>query len=409
MKIFTTRLLFIFFFVFISMLIWHKFVLNDVPFRRTPDVKQNPARSNDAAVSNADKVKQNPAKSNDPDKVKQNPATSKCVFLWGWVVVCVCGVRVLSSREIATIEKLISKYTYKWTKHEENFKSFRSLLSSSCNAISNAVVTQENSPVGSNISFDADKKIMKVKPDLYRIFPKESPFKKAPWDSCAVVGNGGILAKSSCGTQIDSSSYVIRCNLPPLSNGHEKDTGNKTSLVTANPSIFMQRYQSLSERRRPFVEDMKLYGDALVFVPAFSFRQSTIVSLRAIYSLEEINITGLQTIFFNPSYLLNLKRFWQKHGIREARLSTGIMMVSLALELCNQVHLYGFWPFGIHPYTHQKLSNHYYDDKPANKKMHSMLAELEALMGLHIKGVIHLHLGECTNKTAQYGQRFTDN
>ncbi|XP_060748654.1 alpha-2,8-sialyltransferase 8F-like isoform X3 [Tachysurus vachellii] len=388
MKTFTTRLLSIFFFVFISMLIWHKFVLNDVPFRPIPDVKQNPARINDAAVSNPDKVKQNPAKSNDPDKVKQNPATSK---------------------EIATIEKLISKYTYKWTKQEENFKSFRSLLSSSCNAISNAVVTQENSPLGSNISFDADKKIMKVNPDLYRVFPKESPFKKAPWDSCAVVGNGGILAKSSCGTQIDSSSYVIRCNLPPLSNGHEKDTGNKTSLVTANPSIFMQRYQSLSERRRPFVEDMKLYGDALVFVPAFSFRQSTAVSLRAVYSLEEINISALQTIFFNPIYLKTLKGFWHKHGIREARLSTGIMMVSLALELCNQVHLYGFWPFGIHPYTHQQLSNHYYDDKPANKKMHSMLAELEALIGLHNQGVVRLHLGECTNKTAQYGQRFVDN
>ncbi|XP_058259883.1 alpha-2,8-sialyltransferase 8B-like isoform X3 [Hemibagrus wyckioides] len=365
-----------------------------------PDkVQQNPAKSNDAAASDPDKVKQNPAKSNDvaasePDKVKQNPAKSNDAAASNPDKV---QQNPAKSKEIATIEKLISKYTNNWTKQEENFKSFRSLLTSSCNAISKAVVTQTNSPVGTNITFDADKKIVAVKLDLYNVFPKESPFKNAPWDSCAVVGNGGILANSSCGKLINSASYVIRCNLPPLSNGHEKDTGNKTSLVTANPSIFMQRYKSLNERRKPFVNDMKLYGDALIVVPAFSFWQNMAVSMRALYSLEEINSSGPQAIFFNPSYLKSLADFWRGHGIKAVRLSSGIMMASLALEVCSNVHLYGFWPFELHPYTHQQITNHYYDNKPVNKKMHAMSAEFEALMDLHNKGVIHLHLGECTN------------
>ncbi|MCJ8739146.1 hypothetical protein PDJAM_G00043840 [Pangasius djambal] len=301
-------------------------------------------------------------------------------------------------RENAIIDKLIASYTYKWKKQDKNIKSFRSLLSSSCNAISNAVVTQGNSPVGTNIIYDAEqKRKMVVTPALFSLFPKENPFKKAPWDSCAVVGNGGILANSSCGKQIDSATFVIRCNLPPLSNGHERDAGKKTHLVTANPSILFQKYHSLNERRRPFVEDMQLYGDTLLFLPAFSFGQNTAVSLRVLYSLEDFSKHGPRVIFFNPAYLKSLAGFWSRQGIRSVRLSSGIMMASLALELCNNVHLYGFWPFGTHPYTHQPLTNHYYDDRPANNRVHAMPAEFEALLNLHNKGIIHLHLGECTN------------
>lgn len=103
---------------------------------------------------------------------------------------------------------------------------------------------------------------------------QENPFVNTTWDTCSVVGNGGILANSSCGEKIDSAQFVIRCetenllhnnylflsnivrnkftdhfplspflrcNLPPLENGYERDVGNKTDLVTANPSILMEK------------------------------------------------------------------------------------------------------------------------------------------------------------------------
>ncbi|KAB5553769.1 hypothetical protein PHYPO_G00042450 [Pangasianodon hypophthalmus] len=345
-------------------------------------VKKIRAKSKGAAASNLRNIKQSPADSkgaaaNNPRNIKQNPADRK---------------------ENEIIDNLLANYTSKWKKKERNIQFFRSYISSSCNAISNATVTQGNSPVGTIFTYDGDnKRTMTVTADLFNLFPKESPFKKAPWDSCAVVGNGGILANSSCGKQIDSATFVIRCNLPPLNNGHARDTGSKTSLVTANPSILVEKYRSLNEHRRSFVEDMQLYGDALLLLPAFSFRRNMAVSLRVLYSLEDFNSSGPRTIFFNPRYLNSLTDFWRDQGIRSLRLSTGIMMASLALELCNNVHLYGFWPFGTHPYTHQPLTNHYYDNRPVNKRMHTMPAEFEALLNLHNKGVIHLHLGECTN------------
>ncbi|KAF5903267.1 alpha-2,8-sialyltransferase 8F-like isoform X1, partial [Clarias magur] len=171
------------------------------------NINQTPAKSRDAAAIEVHSVKENPIK----------------------------------SKENTFIDKLLARYSTSWKKQEQNFEKYRSLLGSSCKAISNAMLTQSNSPLGSNITYDAfRKKIIQVKEDLFSLLPKESPFQNAPWDSCAVVGNGGILANSSCGKQIDSASYVIRCNLPPLNNGYERDTGSKTNLVTANPSILFQ-------------------------------------------------------------------------------------------------------------------------------------------------------------------------
>ncbi|KAG7334812.1 hypothetical protein KOW79_001408 [Hemibagrus wyckioides] len=363
MKGFILRLLSILIFAcFGSVLLWHYFTHRDPVVIRPNDVNQKPVNSIDVAASDPLKVQQQPAKRND------------------------------------IVDRLIASYSTSWKKHEQNLQSYRSLLSNKCNAISAAVVTQHNSPTGTNITFDADrKKILEVTPALYNLFPKETPFKNAPWDTCAVVGNGGILTNSNCGKQIDSASYVIRCNLPPLKNGHEKDAGSKSNIVTANPSILNQKYGALNDRRRLFVEDVQLYGNALILLPAFSYRQNTAVSLRALYSLEDFGYDGPQAVFFNPAYLRNLAEFWRRQGLRSMRLSTGIMMASLALELCKNVHLYGFWPFSVHPYTSKRLTNHYYDNKPANNIVHAMSAEFEALLNLHNKGVIHLHIGECTN------------
>ncbi|KAF4093002.1 hypothetical protein AMELA_G00027100 [Ameiurus melas] len=301
------------------------------------------------------------------------------------------------SKENIIIDQLLLNYTTKWKKQEKNSESFRSMLGSSCDAISSALVTQINSPVGTNISYESSKKKLLVSPSIFEMFLKENPFKKAPWKSCAVVGNGGILANSRCGKQIDSAAYVIRCNLPPLSNGHERDTGRKTSLVTANPSLLNRKYHGIRKNQQSFVDNMQLYGNALLLLPAFSFQYNTGVSFRALYSLKDRSNTHPRAVFFNPIYLKRLAGFWRGHGIRAARLSSGIMMVSMALELCNDVHLFGFWPFETHPYTGQKLSNHYYDNQPVNKRMHKMPAEFKTLLDLHYKGVIHLHLGECTN------------
>ncbi|KAI5097229.1 alpha-2,8-sialyltransferase 8F [Silurus meridionalis] len=364
---------------------------NNAAASNARNVKLNPADSNNAADSNPRNVQENPVNRNNaadskPRNVQENPVNSN---------------NAADSNPHNVQENPVnSNNAADSNPHnvQENPVNSKSYLSSTCSAITNATVTQGNAPVGTKFTYDGDnKRSMTVTPELFKVFPKENPFQTAPWETCAVVGNGGILANSSCGKEIDAASFVIRCNLPPLNNGHENDTGRKTSLVTANPSIFVEKYSALNEYRRPFLEDMQLYGDALVLLPAFSFRRNTAVCLRALYSLEDYSNNGPRPIIFNPTYLNSLAQFWREQGIQSLRLSTGIMMASLALELCKNVHLYGYWPFGKHPITHQQLTNHYYDNRPVNKRMHAMPDEIKALMNLHNKGVIHLHLENCAN------------
>ncbi|XP_051994379.1 alpha-2,8-sialyltransferase 8F-like [Xyrauchen texanus] len=298
-------------------------------------------------------------------------------------------------RDSALIDKAPEKYSG-WTKQEANFKSFSSLLNSKCHAVSKAVVTQNNTPVGSSVLYDGEKrKPLQVTQALFSILSKEQPFGNATWESCAVVGNGGILVNSSCGEDINSAQFVIRCNLPPLGNQYEQDVGNKTNLVTANPSILHEKYSGLMERRRPFVENLRPYGQALLLLPAFSYGQNTAVSLRAFYTLEDFGSDRPLPIFLNPEYLRRLTKFWREQGLKSVRLSTGIIMASLALEICANVHLYGFWPFNKHPHYNQSITNHYYDNRESKKNVHSMPTEFEHLLKLHKQGVVRIHLGEC--------------
>uniref|UniRef100_A0A3Q3J4I6 ST8 alpha-N-acetyl-neuraminide alpha-2,8-sialyltransferase 6 n=1 Tax=Monopterus albus TaxID=43700 RepID=A0A3Q3J4I6_MONAL len=300
---------------------------------------------------------------------------------------CVCH------REV--IDKVKERYSQPWKKQEDNYQKFRSQLNGKCNGFDKAIITQANTPVGKELRFNGEKKrILKVTPEIFSIFAKEHPFSNKTLNTCAVVGNGGILTNSSCGNIIDSAQFIIRCNLPPLGNGYEKHVGIKTDLVTANPSILVEKYGALNGRRRPFVEGLRTYGNSLLLLPAFSYGHNTPVSLRAVFTIEDFK-SSIRPVFFNPEYLQNLSIFWRSQGLKEARLSTGIIMASLALELCANVNLYGFWPFSNHPHSHHALTNHYYDDRKPKTKFHTMPAEFDFLLQLHSQGVLRLHLGDC--------------
>lgn len=142
------------------------------------------------------------------------------------------------------------------------------------------------------------------------------------------------------------------------------------------------------------MESLHPYENSLLLLAAFSYSFSTPLCLRVYYTLKDFGIVGLQASFLNPEYLKCLSSFWKDRGLHAIRFSSGLMMVSLALELCDSVQLYGFWPFKFHPVTHQELTNHYYNDQKVSSH-HAMPTEFELLLRLHTAGVIHLHLDEC--------------
>uniref|UniRef100_A0A672H239 ST8 alpha-N-acetyl-neuraminide alpha-2,8-sialyltransferase 6 n=1 Tax=Salarias fasciatus TaxID=181472 RepID=A0A672H239_SALFA len=252
--------------------------------------------------------------------------------------------------------------------------------------------------VTKNINLDDKNHLIKTKNVSHVCITKSTaddhPLPNKKWDTCSVVGNGGILANSKCGKQIDSAQFVIRCNLAPLDREWEEHVGKKTNLVTANPSILQKKFSSLDNHRRPFVESLRRFRDAMLILPTFSFRLNTFLCQRAIYAIRDFD-SPIRPVSFNPQYLKSLSTYWTSQGLKEARLSTGFMMVNLALELCNSVDLYGFWPFSFHPRDFHHLTNHYYDNMPVRKRYHAMPAEFDRLLKLHNQGILRIHLGEC--------------
>ncbi|KAJ1080287.1 hypothetical protein NDU88_000506 [Pleurodeles waltl] len=283
-------------------------------------------------------------------------------------------------------------------RHEDKTRInyYRSALKRCCNASDWLIVTQENAPLGQNIVYETQKnKKVNVTEEMFNLFPKTPPFSSKPLKSCAVVGNGDILSGSCCGREIDQNDFVIRFNVPPLLN-YTDDAGRKAHIVTLNPSIVIQRFQNLNTRRKAFGDMMQSYGDALILMPAFSFTVNTEVSFKVQYTLDDFGLAS-KMVSFHPVYLQNLAEHWKAKGLKVHRLSSGLMLVSAALELCDTITLYGFWPFST-DWKGRKLSYHYYDQIMPNKVVHSMPVEFLIYSQMHIDGALQLHVGQCPEK-----------
>ncbi|KAE8581694.1 hypothetical protein XENTR_v10024899 [Xenopus tropicalis] len=185
----------------------------------------------------------------------------------------------------------------------------------------------------------------------------------------------------------------MRCNLPPLSREYTEDVGTRTQLVTVNPSIIDKRYQNLLWSRKSFVENLRVYQQSYVYMPAFSTKRGTDPSLRVYYTLADFG-TNQTVLFANPNFLRNVGKFWKSRGIHSKRLSTGLFMVSAALSLCEEVTIYGFWPFQM-DLGGRYISHHYYDNTLPLSGVHAMPEEFLQLWLLHKSGVLQMQLDQC--------------
>ncbi|XP_061430740.1 alpha-2,8-sialyltransferase 8E-like [Lethenteron reissneri] len=299
--------------------------------------------------------------------------------------------------EQLVVETILKVRDCPWLENRTEIDAFRSTHTNATGGASQVVITQSNSPINTSIVFNQRRKTLVVDAKVMDLFLKEFPERSGRYPRCAVVGNGGILTNSSCGSQIDAADFVIRCNIPPVGGDFQDDVGSKTDIVTSNPSIFINRFESLIGRRKEFIRKMSSYGASILLIPAFTVSAFTSLAYRAIFTLEDFE-SQQRVAFFNPSYMRAISRFWMERGVKESHLTSGLIMTSVAMDLCNEVHVYGFWPF-VHdlPTPAQlgrQLPHHYYDDQQP-KSGHYMPSEFAELLRLHSRGVLRLHVNAC--------------
>ncbi|XP_053304231.1 alpha-2,8-sialyltransferase 8E isoform X1 [Spea bombifrons] len=304
-------------------------------------------------------------------------------------------VKVLSMvKESELFDRWKSLQICKWEMNASEANIFKTALSRCCNAPSFLFTTQKNTPLGTKLRYEVDTSgIFQITSEVFKIFPKEMPYSRSQFKKCAVVGNGGILKNSKCGKEIDSADFVFRCNLPPVSEKYADDVGKKTDVVTINPSIITERFHKLEKWRRPFFEVLQEYENASLLLPAFYNTRNTDVSIRVKYVLDDFE-SQQAVYYFHPLYLINVSRFWLTQGIRAKRVSSGLILVTAALELCEEVHLYGFWGFPMDP-SGIFITHHYYDNVKPRPGFHAMPSEIFTFIHMHSRGILRVHTGTC--------------
>lgn len=263
-------------------------------------------------------------------------------------------------------------------------------LRSYFNATGVLYYTKQNTAVNQSVPYETSSKLTyKINEELHDMLPEDFPWSKQPISHCAVVGSGGILKNSSCGREIDTADYVIRFNMAPI---NDSDVGLKTDLLTINPSQ-LTRYKNLKSNPGPLVERVSVYGNSSIIVPAFAYSYHTRVCVDTLKVLQSIR-PQQHMVFFSTSYLKNLAGFWKRQGLKAVRLSTGFMLINVALEVCDHVHVYGFWPFDTN-LEQQEIPHHYFDNVGPKHGVHAMPIEFLNLLKLHSQGALTLHLQPC--------------
>ncbi|KAA8580198.1 hypothetical protein FQN60_005733 [Etheostoma spectabile] len=281
-----------------------------------------------------------------------------CVLVLCWFYIFP-GYRLPRDKEIA--EEVLRQGEV-WQKNQTGIDVYRKLLTECCDPQRMFAVTKENSPMGKVLWYDGEfYHSHTVNNETYPLFVQGNPL-QLPLKKCAVVGNGGILRRSKCGQDIDQADFIMR-------------------------------FQNLLWSRKTFVDSMKVYGSSYIYMPAFSMKPGTDLSLRAYYALADTS-SNLTMLFANPEFLRTVGKFWKARAVHAKRLSTGLFLVSLALGLCEEVTAYGFWPFSV-GLDEQPVSHHYYDNILPYKWFHAMPEEFVQLWHLHKSGTLRMRVGRC--------------
>ncbi|KAJ8797814.1 hypothetical protein J1605_017016 [Eschrichtius robustus] len=100
-------------------------------------------------------------------------------------------------------------------------------------------------------------------------------------------------------------------------------------------------------------------------------------------------------------------RYWLTNKVHIKRPTTGLLMYTLATRFCNQIYLYGFWPFPLDQ-NQNPVKYHYYDSLKygytSQAGPHTMPLEFKALKSLHEQGALKLTVGQCDGATAQFAR-----
>ncbi|XP_078265687.1 type 2 lactosamine alpha-2,3-sialyltransferase-like isoform X3 [Rhinoraja longicauda] len=162
---------------------------------------------------------------------------------------------------------------------------------------------------------------------------------------CIVIGNGAVLRNRTLGKKINAYDVVIRLNSGPVF-GYENDVGNKTTFRLCYPeSISIDRSHHDNNTTMIFVPfktaDLRWLKEVLLKkrVSLRGFWKKP--PLELIYKKAQVRVLNPSVVQKAAFELLDLPKTvaWPKPPQYP---TTGIIALSMALTMCDEVHIAGF-------------------------------------------------------------------
>ncbi|KAG5834515.1 alpha-N-acetylgalactosaminide alpha-2,6-sialyltransferase 6 [Anguilla anguilla] len=160
---------------------------------------------------------------------------------------------------------------------------------------------------------------------------------------CALVTSSSHILGSGVGDEIDRTECVIRMNDAPTS-GFEQDVGNRSTVrVVAHSSVFRVV-------RRPSEFLNKTPDMVVVFWgPPTKIGKDAKGTLFRLIQRVSMTFSNLSSFTIAPSKMRKFDSLFQRETGRDREksrswLSTGWFTMVIAIEICDNIHVYGMVP-----------------------------------------------------------------
>ncbi|XP_035694160.1 alpha-N-acetylneuraminide alpha-2,8-sialyltransferase-like isoform X2 [Branchiostoma floridae] len=301
---------------------------------------------------------------------------------------------VVKIHQDVNLTAIMEAFHHPWNRDDTSLSLTRSELEQCCSSRKMALMTQENYAVGQRVpsAFNLTQ-FYTLTEKIHNLLRKKSPFPEKLYKTCSVVGNSGVLRESNCADHIDGADYVFRCNMPPLNDKrHLSHVGTKSNFTTV-PMSMLRKYGKIEKSQelkdRWYNQTLQYEGMVIIKKP----KDSTAVMQAEL----EKRRTDLRVAYEDPAHFIAVQKYWAQRGLPR-KITSGFYVITVALMLCEQVNVYGFWPFPFDDSGGKVRYHYYYAPIFVAPETHDMAVEFMKVRELHQKGVIKMQLGKCQDK-----------
>ncbi|XP_034559836.1 alpha-N-acetylgalactosaminide alpha-2,6-sialyltransferase 5 isoform X2 [Notolabrus celidotus] len=188
-------------------------------------------------------------------------------------------------------------------------------------------------------------------------------------ETCSLVTSSGHLLGAGQGEEIDQAECVIRMNDAPNGKGYAQDVGRRTSLrVIAHSSM-----QRVLKNRQELLNT----SQDTVFIfwgPSMYMRRDGKGLIYNNLKLMNQVLPTLRVYIISLQKMLQFDELFKKETGKDRRmskswLSTGWFTMTIALELCDRINVYGMVApdYCREHHQHHAVPYHYYEPRGADE------------------------------------------